>query len=144
MRTKTIICILFAVGVLLAVPSSFPYVLPLWNGHWNYLALGPSFRVTGSVIDVPTTQGAAGPQGPAGPAGPQGAPFSVAANQVITLSAPQTVFNLTCAAADIYRNGLLQSEGEVDYSVDNTGLVATFVQPAQTGDVVKVIYRCHQ
>ena len=72
----------------------------------------------------------------------QPTPFVAAANQVYVLTAPQTVFSLSCGTADIYLNGLLQSEGGVDYSVDATGLVATFAQPAQAGDVVKVIYRC--
>ncbi|MGA2270337.1 MAG: collagen-like protein [Bryobacteraceae bacterium] len=128
--------------------NTMNYVLPLWSGRWNYFTLGPSFHVSGSVIDVPITQGAAGPAGPQGapgPAGPQGAPgvpFLTAANQVIAVSAPQSVFHLTCAIADIYRNGLLQSEGGADYSLDPSGLVATFAPAAQAGDAVKIIYRC--
>ena len=145
MKTKTIIFILLTFTALLVAQSTSPYVLPLWNGHWNYLTLSKAFVVTGSVIDVPTTQGAPGapgtPGGP-GPAGPPGV-FAAAANQVYVLTAPQTVFSLTCGTADIYRNGLLQSEGGVDYSVDATGLVATFATAAQVGDVVKVVYRCH-
>lgn len=145
MKTKTGICILLMLGVVVAAQGTAPYLLPIWNGHWNYLSLGKSFQVTGSVIDVPTTQGPAGAPGvagPQGPAGAQGLPFAVAANGVFVLSAPQAVFPLTCGAADIYRNGLLQAEGGADYSMDATGLVATFAQPAQAGDVVKVIYRC--
>jgi hypothetical protein len=48
--------------------------------------------------------------------------------------------------ADIYRNGLLQSESLVDYSVDPTGLIVTFnpLSTPQAGDVVKVTYRCFQ
>ena len=143
MKTKT--CILVLLGAVLLAQSPASYVLPLWNGHWNYLTLGKSFQVTGSVIDVPVTQGAPGvpgtPGGP-GPAGPPGV-FAAAANQVYVLTAPQAVFNLSCGTADIYRNGLLQSEGGVDYSVDATGLVATLAQAAQAGDVMKILYRCH-
>jgi hypothetical protein len=164
---KLLCVVLFGIVVALAAQSTAGYVLPLWNGHWNYLTLGKSFQVTGTVIDVPVTQGPAGlpgaagaaglpgaagaagvagapgAQGPVGPAGLSGAPFAAAANQVYVLVTPQAVFNLKCQTADIYRNGLLQAEGGVDYSVDEaTGLVATFTGAAQPGDVVKVIYRC--
>jgi hypothetical protein len=150
MPTMKRLLILALLGAGLVAQNTAPGLLPLWNGRWNYLTLGKSFIVTGSVIDVPVTQGPAGAagapgaQGPVGPAGPQSAPFIVAENQVYVLTAPQTVFTLTCTAADIYRNGLLQAEGGVDYSVDAAGAVATFAPNIpQAADVVKVVYRCH-
>ena len=151
MKRKTSIGLVVVCGALTALilgggaglmaAGAVQNVIPIWNGHWNYLTLGPSFRIAGSVIDVPTTQGAPGTPGGPGPAGPPGV-FAAAANQVYVLTAPQTVFGLTCGTADIYRNGLLQSEGGEDYAVDATGLVATMTQPAQVGDVIKIVYRC--
>jgi hypothetical protein len=67
--------------------------------------------------------------------------FAPAENEIYILTAPQLTVTLRCVAADIYRNGLLQTEGQ-DYSV--TALKATWVAAStpQNGDIVKVTYRC--
>lgn len=70
-------------------------------------------------------------------------PFVAQPNQVVILTDAQATWNLTCRAADVYLNGILQSEG-VDYTLDSTGLSATFSADSipQPGDVVKIAYRC--
>ena len=156
-----------AMSMLSAQSSAPQYQLPLWSNHqWSYPSLGKSFSVSNGVVDVPTTQGpqgaqgAAGPQGPqglqgtTGPQGPQGAagPQGLAGpsiapspNDVWVLTAAQPTFAVKCAAADVFRNGLLQTsvaEGGADYA--QSGLQVTFpdVAAPQVGDVVKVVYRC--
>jgi len=114
---------LIALGLLLTMlPAQAPvsYLLPLWtSGRWRYVPLGSSF-VVGSTVETS---------------------FAPAANEIYILTVPQLTVTLKCDAADIYRNGLLQTEGQ-DYSV--TALKATWVAAAtpQDGDIVKVTYRC--
>lgn len=150
-----------AMSMLSAQSSAPQYQLPLWSNHqWSYPSLGKSFSVSNGVVDVPTTQGqqgiqgaagpqglqgAAGPQGLQGVAGPQGPSIAPSPNDVWVLAAAQPTFAVKCAAADVFRNGLLQTsvtEGGADYA--QSGLQVTFpdVAAPQVGDVVKVVYRC--
>ena len=124
------VAMMLATAALVAqAPAS--YLLPLWSGgHWIYLTLGSTFKVSGGVVDVIP------------PA------FTPAPNDIYVLTAPMAGLTLKCPAGDIYRNGTLQAEAVGgDYAVDSTGLVVTFSNtfPAtlpQPGDTIKVTYRC--
>jgi len=90
-------------------------------------------------------QGSPGPQGVVGPQGSPGPSIAPSPNDVWVLAAAQPTFAVKCAAADVFRNGLLQTsvaEGGADYA--QSGLQVTFpdVAAPQVGDVVKVVYRC--
>jgi len=153
MRTKIgFLSVWITAGLISAAQMFSPaaaYILPLWSGgQWHYLTLGPAFKVSGNAVDVPVTQGPAGPAGPAGPVGSTGlagapAVFIPVSNDVYVLTAAQSVFSLRCSAADVYRDGMMQSEG-ADITVDPSALTATFGGTAipQSGDVVKITYRC--
>lgn len=153
MRTKIItISALVVIGLALTaqVSSTVSYQLPVWSsGKYMYPSLGPAFKITGGVIDVPVTQGPVGPSGAIGPAGPIGESgvFFAAPNDVYVLTLPQSTFPLKCAMADVFRNGMMSTstaEGGVDIAVDPVALTVTFLgtMAPQPGDVVKITYRC--
>jgi hypothetical protein len=65
---------------------------------------------------------------------------TVASNKIYNQNAPST-FTISCAVADIFRNGILQTENGVDYTL--TGLSITFNSNIiQSTDIIKIIYRC--
>jgi len=125
MKKLLFLASLLAIGIALIAQTS-TYLVPLWsNSRYAWPALGPHLVVSNNVLDaVP-------------------APFTPQPNQVLLLAAPQSVFTLTCKAADIHVNGLLQSEGATwDYTIDATGLVVTFNTALPAGYGVKITYRC--
>jgi len=107
-------------GLLAAPQAPSTYQVPLWTGvTWNYVSLGSSLSVSGGRLSI-----------------------APAASDIWRLAEPQGAFPLRCLPADLYLNGLLQTEGGVDYSV--SGLAASFnaASTPQAGDVVKAVYRC--
>jgi hypothetical protein len=145
---------LVAVALVAQTPSG--YQLPLWNAHsWTYPTLGPGFVVSGNVVSVPVTQGPAGPAGAVGSVGPAGPAGTFAAPpnsvwvlpEVMPTGSTLPVFQASCAMADIFRNGLLQTsttEGGADYTMDPGTLIVTFAagNAPGPGDLVKITYLC--
>ena len=112
------------------------------------LMLSAQRKPTASPPGLSGTPGAPGQPGSPGAPGSPGV-FSPAPNDVYVLTAAQALFPLKCSAADVFRNGIMQSstaEGGSDLTVDSTGLTLTFLGQSipQGGDVVKVTYRCSQ
>ena len=125
-RISVLILALAAIA-LLGQPANLPQQLPLWTGGiWKYFSLSPAFKITGSVIDVAAVQ----------------TPFVPAADDLFVLTQAQATFQLRCTRAEVFRNGILQTNGQ-DYSLDATGKLVTFTPNVpQATDVVQILYRC--
>ena len=72
-------------------------------------------------------------------------PFTPQATQVYQLASPLLSVTFSCKAADVHFNGQYMSPG-VDFTLDLTGLIGTFVPGVSpgsgAGDVLTVAYRC--
>ncbi len=168
---NVIIAAICLVSLVSSQTNSFQFALyngGSGSNMWTYFRPGASFVITPGtggapgVINVPVTTGPQGPAGPVGPPGPTGAAgpagatgaagaqgppgpagsTNFPANEIYKPTVPLPSVTLKCAAAEIHRNGVVQTEGGVDYTLFS--LVATFtaLSTPQPGDVVKVVYRC--
>ena len=121
-RTGLLACLFLALAAAAQAPAPV-YKLPVWTGTIYIYPV-----VTGGLTVTPSS-------------------VSVAAFKPNNLwTSPQATYTLACPLADIFRNGVMQTEGGIDYNLDPTGLIVTFTAASQpqAGDIVKATYRCSQ
>ena len=118
--------------LVLSASAQVSYQIPLYNNKtYTLVGLGTGLSVSNGILNVTMA----------------GSDFVPAPNQVLMPLVSTPAYILTCPIADIYRDGLLQTENGVDYtlSLGPLGTVITFNGSSVpgAGDVIKIIYRCH-